>query len=214
MATLNPLVVLRYSATHAEKFNLVHRLGPKTATEQGLVKRVSVKGVVPETRGRRTFGLTSCAPRTRRLFAEVMLDVDGADGPKRTREVLQNGDDLYDKSKGLDQYRGWSLPASSASPTGSSSRTDETVRVGEEIGVDRMAIWQDQIRHTIRAHLQRQAQIDATGRDVKVLSLSSSSTSLTIGPSRVSLRRCYPRCSTSCTAKSGCVAGHDAARVP
>ena len=38
IATLNPLVALRYSATHFEPFNLVHRLGPKAASEQGLVK--------------------------------------------------------------------------------------------------------------------------------------------------------------------------------
>ncbi|RAE85863.1 Type III site-specific deoxyribonuclease, partial [Burkholderia multivorans] len=44
VATLNPLVALRYSATHKEPFNLVHRLGPKQAAEAGLVKRVSVKG--------------------------------------------------------------------------------------------------------------------------------------------------------------------------
>ena len=31
IATLNPLVALRYSATHKEAFNLVHRLGPKAA---------------------------------------------------------------------------------------------------------------------------------------------------------------------------------------
>ena len=171
MATLNPLVVFRYSATHAEKFNLVHRLGPKMAAEQGLVKRVSVKGVSAGDSGKAYLRVEKLRSKNKRLFAEVMLDVDGADGPTRTREVLQNGDDLYARSKGLDQYRGWVVARFERKPDRVIFENDETVRVGEEIGVDRMAIWQDQIRHTIRAHLQRQAQVDATGRDVKVLSL-------------------------------------------
>ena len=45
------------------------------------------------------------------------------------------------------------------------------VRAGQEIGVDRTAMWRDQVRHTIRHHLARQDQVDQTGRDIKVLSL-------------------------------------------
>lgn len=171
IATLNPLVVLRYSATHAEKFNLVHRLGPKAATEQGLVKRVSVKGISPGDSGQPYLRVDKIRTKAKRLFAEVMIDVDSSSGPTRTPVVLQSGDDLYDVSKELEQYRGMVVDRFERKPDRIIFEGEREIRVGEEIGVDRLAIWQDQIRHTIRAHLQRQKQIDATGREVKVLSL-------------------------------------------
>lgn len=171
IATLNPLVVLRYSATHAEKFNLVHLLGPKAATEQGLVKRVSVKGIAPGETGKPYLRVDKIRTKAKRLFAEVMIDVDSSSGPKRSDVVLQNGDDLYDVSGGLDQYQGLVVDRFERKPDRVIFENGTEIRVGEEIGVDRLSVWSDQIRHTIRAHLNRQSQIDASGRDVKVLSL-------------------------------------------
>lgn len=171
IATLNPLVALRYSATHAEKFNLVHRLGPKAATELGLVKRVSVKGISAGDSGKPYLRIDKLRSKSKRLFAEVMLDVDSAGGPKRTPVVLQNSDDLYDVSKGLDQYRGMVVDRFERKPDRIIFENGTELRVGDETGVDRLSIWQDQVRHTIRAHIQRQSHIDAAGHDVKVLSL-------------------------------------------
>jgi len=171
MATLNPLVVLRYSATHVEPFNLVHRLGPKAATDLGLVKRVSVKGIAPGDGGKPFVRVDKLRSKAKRLFAEVVIDVDAAAGPHRKSAVLQNGDDLYEVSKGLDQYRGLVVDRFERKPDRIIFENGLELRVGEETGVDRAAVWEDQVRHTIRAHLQRQAQIDAAGHDVKVLSL-------------------------------------------
>lgn len=171
IATLNPLVALRYSATHTEKFNLVHRLGPKAATELGLVKRVSVKGVSAGDTGKPFLRIDKLRSKSKRLFAEAMMTVASADGPNRKPVVLQNGDDLYDISNGLDRYKGMVVDRFERKPDRVIFESGAEVRVGNETGVDRLAIWEDQIRHTVRAHLQRQAHIDATGHDVKVLSL-------------------------------------------
>lgn len=40
--SLNPLCVLRYSATHREKINLLYRLTPVDAYQMGLVKQICV----------------------------------------------------------------------------------------------------------------------------------------------------------------------------
>ena len=45
LAGLNPLFALRYSATHRNPYNVVHRLTPFEAYRQGLVKRIEVAGV-------------------------------------------------------------------------------------------------------------------------------------------------------------------------
>lgn len=45
---LNPLFILRYSATHKDKYNLLYRLWPVEAYEEKLVKKIEVLPVVSE----------------------------------------------------------------------------------------------------------------------------------------------------------------------
>jgi type III restriction enzyme len=48
LSALNPIFTLRYSATHRNPYNLVYRLTPFEAYQQGLVKRIEVMGVEQE----------------------------------------------------------------------------------------------------------------------------------------------------------------------
>src|SRR5207237_4113404 len=48
LASLNPLLALRYSATHRNPYNLIYRLTPFEAYRQGLVKKIEVASVVKE----------------------------------------------------------------------------------------------------------------------------------------------------------------------
>jgi type III restriction enzyme len=171
ISTLNPLVALRYSATHKEAFNLVHRLGPKAASEAGLVKHVSVKGIVAGGSGEPYLMVKKLRSVRKRLMAEVVIDQARKSGTKRIDVVLQNGSDLFDESEKLDVYKGMVVDRFERKPDRVIFEDGREVRVGQEIGVDRSAVWKDQIRHTIRQHLARQDQIGATGRQVKVLSL-------------------------------------------
>lgn len=168
IATLNPLVALRYSATHTEPFNLVHRLGPKQAADAGLVKKVSVKGVVAGVDGMPYVRLDKLRSVRKRLMAEAVIDT--ARG-KRSPIVLQNGTDLLEESGGLPQYRGLVVDSLERKPDRIVFENGLVLHAGTETGVDADAVWRDQIRHTIRTHLTRQAQIDSMGRGVKVLSL-------------------------------------------
>lgn len=168
IATLNPLVALRYSATHKEPFNLVHRLGPKQAAEAGLVKRVSVKGIVAGEDGKPYVRLDKLRSVRKRLMAEAVIDKAGG---KRLPVVLQNGTDLFEESGTLPQYRGLVVDSIERKPDRVIFENGLVVPAGTEIGVDTEAVWRDQIRHTIRTHLVRQGQIDSMNRGVKVLSL-------------------------------------------
>jgi type III restriction enzyme len=171
IATLNPLVALRYSATHKEPFNLVHRLGAKKAAELGLVKRVSVKGVVAGSDGQPYLHFKKLMSKKRSLFAEFAIDTASRNGSERADVVLEAGVDLFDISGGLPQYRGLIVDNISRKPDVVSFESGLKIEVGQEIGVDQLAIWRDQVRQTIRIHLQSQRSIDATGHEVKVLSL-------------------------------------------
>ncbi|ELS55208.1 putative Type III site-specific deoxyribonuclease [Streptomyces viridochromogenes Tue57] len=171
IATLNPLVALRYSATHKEPFNLVHRLGPKQAADAGLVKRVSVKGIVAGEDGKPYVRLDKLRSVRKRLMGEAVIDRASADGARRGTVVLQNGTDLFEESGGLAQYRGLVVESMERKPDRVIFENGLTIKAGQETGVDHLAVWRDQIRHTIRQHLSRQGQIESVGRDVKVLSL-------------------------------------------
>ncbi|GAA2845582.1 DEAD/DEAH box helicase family protein [Paenarthrobacter ilicis] len=171
IATLNPLVALRYSATHKDLYNLVHRLGPKQAAEAGLVKRVSVKGIVAGEDGKPYVRLVKLRSVRKRLMAEAVIDMASQNGAKRTPIVLQNGTDLFEESGGLAQYHGLVVDSIERKPDRVIFENGLTIQSGQETGVDHLAVWRDQLRHTIRQHLSRQGQIDAMGRDVKVLSL-------------------------------------------
>ncbi|MDN7854056.1 DEAD/DEAH box helicase family protein [Burkholderia seminalis] len=171
IATLNPLVALRYSATHTEPFNLVHRLGPKEAAEAGLVKRVSVKGIVAGENGQAYVRITKVRSQKKRLMAEAIIDRASSNGAERVGVVLSPGTDLFDESGELAQYRGMVVESLERKPDRVVFENGLTIEVDEEIGVDNLAIWRDQVRHTIRQHLNRQSQIDTMGHDIKVLSL-------------------------------------------
>ena len=170
IATLNPLVALRYSATHRDLYNLVHRLSAKRAAELGLVKRVSVKGVVAGASGQPYLQLKEIRSRTQRGTTRWLAElvVDASDGDRKT-VVLAPGADLQEESGGLAQYHGYVIE----SMTRSELRFDNGVAltVGQTLGVDSLSIWRDQIRHTIRAHLQKQADVEQRGQSLKVLSL-------------------------------------------
>lgn len=171
IATLNPLVALRYSATHKETYNLVHRLGAKKAAEFGLVKRVAVKGVVAGSDGQPYLNLKKITSKSKKLFATLMIDKAGKDRAQRVEIVAQVGADLFDESGQLTQYRGLVIDNILRKPDRVVFENGLTLSVGQEIGVDQMATWRDQVRQTIRTHLARQGTIDSAKADVKVLSL-------------------------------------------
>lgn len=171
IATLNPLVALRYSATHKEPFNLVHRLSAKRAAELGLVKRVAVKGIVAGSDGQPYLNVKKVASKSKKLFATLMIEKVTKDGSERSEIVAQVGTDLFNESGQLAQYRGLVIDNILRKPDRVTFENGLTLSVGQEIGVDQLATWRDQVRQTIRTHLARQATIDAANADVKVLSL-------------------------------------------
>lgn len=171
IATLNPLVALRFSATHAEPFNLVHRLGPKQAADGGLVKRVSIKGIVAGEDGTPYVRIDKIRSVKKRLIAEAVIDRATASGNKRDRVVLQAGSDLIEDFNAPAIYNGLIVEEIARQPDRVIFANGLVLTVGDENGVDALTVWKDQLRQTIRRHLERQDQVDGSGRSVKVLSL-------------------------------------------
>ena len=174
IATLNPLVALRYSATHIDPYNLVHRLTAKKAAESGLVKRVSVKGILPGSDGRPYIHLKAIKAQKSKgrspLLAEFIIDTAAGNRQERTTVIVQAGTDLFEKS-GLQQYAGFVIDEIKRKPDSVEFANKTLIQVGQTIGVDEGAIWRDQLRQTIRLHIRRQDDIEKTTQKIKVLSL-------------------------------------------
>lgn len=173
LRAFNALAALRYSATHRTTHNKVHRLDALDAYNQKLVKRINVRGITVKgqtgTSGFlylqeiRTFG-------SKRPQAQVELEVRRKTGIKRELRIIEFGDNLFDRSNQLDQYRGYVVSDIDARDGSLHFSNGLVLTAGEAIGdVNEAMLRRIQIRETIKAHLERERSLHAQG--IKVLSL-------------------------------------------
>ena len=105
----NPLFILRYSATHKTLHNKVHRLDALDAYNQKLVKKIAVRGIsVKDLSGTNAYlYLESIEVSKQAPLARMELEVKQKSGIKRIIRKLKCGDNLFDLSGELDQYKGF-----------------------------------------------------------------------------------------------------------
>lgn len=171
--SLNPLFVLRYSATHKEAYNKVYRLTPVDAFQRGLVKGICVDSVLTQTDLNGSYvrlESTKADPFT----AKLTIDVRQRNGSQKRKVVtVKTGDSLYDKSgENADYEAGWIVSNISAAEGDEFVEflNGEFLELGQAVGdVAEEAVKRSQIRRTIENHLQRQLELYPRG--IKVLSL-------------------------------------------
>ena len=98
--SLNPLFVLRYSATHKEPYNMLYRLTPVDAFDQHLVKGICVDSVrSAEDLNGSYVKLDSVQANGGSIKAKLTIDVrDKKGGQKRKSVTCATGNDLFVKS--------------------------------------------------------------------------------------------------------------------
>lgn len=168
-----PLMILRYSATHKTGHNKVHRLDALDAYNQKLVKKIAVRGItVKGLSGAKAFlylesiQISRNAPPT----AKVEMEIKQGYGIKRISKRLNKGDNLYDLSNGLDQYKNFVVTQIDYNQDTVEFTNGIILSAGEASGdVTEDAIRRIQIRETIKAHIEKEAQLFSQG--IKVLSL-------------------------------------------
>ena len=150
-------MILRYSATHKTEHNKIHCLDALGAYNQKLVKKISVRGIsVKGLSGTNVYlylgGVeisTSKPPIVR-----VELEIKQKSGIKRVLRKLNKGDNLFDLSGGLDQYKGFVVADINANTHTLSFTNGEELRVGDVTGdVNEAALRRIQIRETIKAEI-------------------------------------------------------------
>jgi type III restriction enzyme len=168
----NPLMVLRYSATHKKLHNKIYRLDALDAYNQKLVKKIAVRGIsVKGLSGTNAYlYLESIEVSKQSPLARVEMEVKQNNGIKRIIRKLKNGDNLYDLSGKLDQYKDLVIADINANTDMISFTNREDLKAGEATGnVDEALLRRLQIREAIRAHFEKEQVLFHQG--IKVLTL-------------------------------------------
>lgn len=177
IAQLQPLFTLRYSATHKDRYNQIHKLDPVRAYDLGLVKQILVRSVLQDRDlNVANILVKSIAALKTSVQATLTIDFQGPKGiVAKTVVVSKQGQDLFEISGGLSQYRGWVLEDINASEKTVSFANDRVLSLGEQQSIDREGLMKAQIHATIEKHFQHEKylknHLTVPGERVKVLSV-------------------------------------------
>jgi len=173
IASLNPLFILRYSATHIETYNLMYRLGPVDAYQQRLVKEIIVDSIKDADDYNRPYIRLVSVKKTSGFQAVLELDIKNASGiVHRKQKTVKVGQDLYDLSGEREIYSGYIINNIDCYPGNESVEFTNGIflALGQEIGnIGEDDIKRGQISATIKHHLDRELRLLPKG--IKVLSL-------------------------------------------
>jgi len=170
LTALNPLLALRYSATHRNAYNAIYKLTPFDAYRQGLVKHVAVAGF--EQKGETVTAflrLQSVQARKKALTAKLLVHVLTKDGKLKEKAITVRPGDMLDAKTNRTDYAALTIEELSTEPEQLTFTNGIQLRKGETHGADKQAMFREQIRYTIEEHFKRQAALKAN--QVKVLSL-------------------------------------------
>ena len=171
--SLNPLFILRYSATHRETYNLIYRLGPIEAYNTGLVKGIEVLSISGDGRKEAPVELISTSAKNG-FSAKLKINVlNSKTAAKETKTVTVNNhkrNSLFTLSQENSEYKNLFI-------SDICTQTDNEFIVINEKDVIRKGVQQKedldsvrvQINATIETHLKKEAVLLKQG--IKVLSL-------------------------------------------
>lgn len=171
---LNPLVTLRYSATHKNAYNLLYKLDPVSAYNQGLVKQIEVLSVQSEYYHDAYIKLIKIE-NTSSIRAYVEIFMDYKDEAKKKSLWIKKGDDLFDKSKKLDAYRsGFTVSNIDCSTNNGYVEFSSGYKItmnSESKLMLKDEVMKAQVKATIEQHLKKESAILMQPTKIKVLSL-------------------------------------------
>ena len=173
IASLNPMCVLRYSATHKEKINLLYRLTPVDAYQMGLVKQISVSSNQVENDFNKPYIRLVSVSNENGFSAKI--EIDKAMKPGRVERkiiTVKPGTDIYVQSGERDLYEGYVLEGIDCLQGSECIEftNGETLNLGKSMGdIDEMVVKRAQIRRTIETHFDK--ELLHTDKGIKILSL-------------------------------------------
>lgn len=170
LATLDPLMALRYSATHRNPYNVVYRLTPAEAYRQGLVKKIEVDSVVRENTANEPYlRVEAIQSQKKTVTAKITVHKLMKSGQvKETTITVRPGDSLESKTNRA-EYAPFVVDEINPGAGFVRFANNTELGIGDELGADREVLFDVQIRHTIEEHMRKQMRLKEKG--IKVLSL-------------------------------------------
>ncbi len=170
----DPLMILRYSATHKKNYNKVHRLDALDAYNQKLVKKIAVRGIdIRGLSGTNAYLYLESIEISKDAapVARVEMEVNLKSGEiRRQRRRLKLADNLYELSGNLVAYQGFTVSQIDYNKDSVEFTNGYELFAGRAVGnVEEQDLRRIQIRETIQAHLDKEKQL--YGQGIKVLSL-------------------------------------------
>lgn len=171
----NPLMTLRYSATHKSDsiYNMIYRLDAMEAYNKRLVKKIAVKGITESGSNAtesyiylESINLSKAAPT-----ATIQFDFKGATSIRKINRIVSEGYNLYDNSGQMEEYKhGFVVSRIDGRDNSVEFINGIKLYAGDVIGkVSEDQLRRIQIRETILSHIQRERELFYKG--IKVLSL-------------------------------------------
>jgi len=171
--SLNPLMILRYSATHKEKVNVMYKLNAVDAYTQKLVKQIEVGSVVADGIHHQAYIkflkviIGDGLPK-----AKIEIDVLENHKIKRKRVTVRQNTDLEELTR-RPEYEGYIIKdiyGFEGNEYIDFTSREGYIKLGEAIGdVDDLQVKTVMISKTIEEHLDKQMRLNHLG--IKVLSL-------------------------------------------
>ncbi len=170
---LNPFTIIRYSATHREKKNLMYKLNAVDAYEKKLVKQIEVGSIETEGANNQPYiRLLNIKPSHGSPIAQIEVDSLVRGAIKRKKISVRKNDDLEQKTKRT-EYAGYiikSIHGIKGNQYIDFTSREEIIKLHESIGgVNETQIKTAMISRTIEEHLDKELRLNPQG--IKVLSL-------------------------------------------
>ena len=177
ISSLNPLAILKYSATHREKINLIYRLTPVDAFQMGIVKGISVASVSSSQDFNTPYlklldvSMDNGVTGGINFRAKIELDILKDGKITRTKKTLKQNDDL-ELITNRPEYNGYIITNIDCTENNEHIEfaNTQTLNLGKSIGdIDEDLIKKEQIKKTIQQHLEK--ELTCLNSGIKVLSL-------------------------------------------
>jgi type III restriction enzyme len=172
IGNLNPLVNLRYSATHRNSYNLLYKLDPIRAYDLRLVKRIEVASVRAEGSFADAYAKLLKTDNRNGIKAQIEIYKEGPAGTKAAKLWVKQGDDMYHKSGEHKSYRdGYIVQNIDCTPGSEYIEFNQGrfLALGQEVGGVGDDIMKAQVHETVEQHLKKERAL--RGKGIKVLSL-------------------------------------------
>jgi len=172
IGNLNPMVTLRYSATHRNPYNLLYKLDPIKAYDLRLVKRIEVASIRSDDSFNDAYVKLLKTDNKSGIKAQLEFHEQSASGPKVVKRWVKQGNDLFILSKEREAYRNGYIVQNIDCTPGSEYvefNQGRLLELGQEVGGVGDDIMKAQVFETVEQHLKKERALK--GKGIKVLSL-------------------------------------------